>query len=446
MKSTNYFVDFLTENEYVLYSWFGNSYTSFPLEWKEDVIKILSNPEDVVSNKDAKIYKKLVDGKLLIPDNIDEYNLLLELRNQDIYRIDKLILTIVPTLNCNCRCPYCYEIHPEERMSYDVVKNICKLIENRAKTLNFLGISWFGGEPLLMPEIIEEIGTFAVDISKKWEIKFNTGITTNAVLLNDKIINIFDKIQLRDVHFTLDGGKTRHNKMRTLVGGQPTFDTIIKNVTNFLEANPLNKIAVRIHIHSGEETELNEILSIFDIFKKFKDRVDIYFRDIYSSCTEDWDGNKDNESNCTYKINSSVEKFLLNELSKRGFSSPLGLKREYKYCDAEIRNSFLIHPDGFVTKCTVAIEKERAIGRLTEKGIGFFYSRLIPFEKKKLLETGDCKDCKFLPYCWGQCAYQNYQKERDKLLERCKGLKNENIIMNEIINNIKEYYIQKIRK
>lgn len=57
-------------------------------------------------------------------------------------------LTIVPTISCNLKCPYCFEeSKPVGSMDKKVAALLVDFIKMRARSKKY-NITWFGGEPL----------------------------------------------------------------------------------------------------------------------------------------------------------------------------------------------------------------------------------------------------------------------------------------------------------
>src|SRR5687767_7034132 len=62
---------------------------------------------------DAALLHALVRGRMVIPDDTDEFALLRERYRITRHRTDAFHLTIVTSLGCNFDCPYCFEAkHP----------------------------------------------------------------------------------------------------------------------------------------------------------------------------------------------------------------------------------------------------------------------------------------------------------------------------------------------
>lgn len=69
----------------------------------------------------------------------------------------KLNLVLVPTLNCNFDCPYCFENGKRGGiMSEDTIKDLLEFIKGN-KGKDNMSLTWYGGEPLLGLKVIDKI-------------------------------------------------------------------------------------------------------------------------------------------------------------------------------------------------------------------------------------------------------------------------------------------------
>ena len=127
----------------------------------------------------AKAIKKLRQGGFLV-----DYDELRHMRTQMLTAGGAgraLGLTICPTLACNFRCPYCFEQARSGLMSQEVQDSIVAFAQaNMEKfALNRLTVTWFGGEPLLCPDIIESLSARLMEVCQKLGARYEAGIFTN---------------------------------------------------------------------------------------------------------------------------------------------------------------------------------------------------------------------------------------------------------------------------
>ena len=70
-----------------------------------------------------------------------------------------LYLVIYATENCNFCCEYCFQQHQPKSLSRETAESIVKFVRRELFKYQGVKISWFGGEPLLEIDIIEEISS-----------------------------------------------------------------------------------------------------------------------------------------------------------------------------------------------------------------------------------------------------------------------------------------------
>ncbi len=257
---------------------------------------------------------------------------------------------------------------------------------------------------------------------------------------------------------TFDGPKEKHDRIRVTVSGKPTFDIICNNIKNYLEASDENLVRLRIHVDRDTNEEdilkIAEFLNGFD--EKYCKRISLYTHVVFPACTGTWasecyseckinDDEKIEESKIVY-ITSKIRE----EISKLGYSmEPYSQNVAYlSTCEFDIMERWLVRPDGYLTKCSVAIERERAVGRLTENGIEIFperFSKIIRKEySSKFYEY--CYDCEYLPFCWRGCIYKNYLDDFDNFIKiNCFKNKPGDWIISRDIDSIKYRYLKERR-
>jgi uncharacterized protein len=140
---------------------------------------------------------------------------------------------------CNIACKYCYVYEHADQswqnqptvMSESVVLDTCNLIREHAErhSLATVSIVLHGGEPLLaghntIEAILHHLSTTVGQVST-----LRIGIQTNGLLIDEKILRLFDREHVR-VGISLDGGLEANDRNRTFRNGNGTFDRVAEKL------------------------------------------------------------------------------------------------------------------------------------------------------------------------------------------------------------------------
>ena len=131
-------------------------------------------------------------------------------------------LTICPTMNCNFDCPYCFETHRPGRMSPEVQDDVMNLVRRmmQAGGGNRIHVTWFGGGPLLAPDVIESLSERLIALADEFHAGYSAGIVTNGYLLSQKNIDMLERCRVNSCQVTIDGLEENNDVTRRL-GGRP---------------------------------------------------------------------------------------------------------------------------------------------------------------------------------------------------------------------------------
>jgi len=367
-----------------------------------------------ISCKEYEIYKKIIDGEQLddqkklikefrkgffvLPDEFDELGYLRVMANIRRFQTNNLSLTIAPTLDCNFACIYCFEEKSKVYMDKKVEKETLNFIEKRLPTVNSLSISWYGGEPLLAMNTIENISKNLISKSEELGFKYRGYIVTNRYLLTKKVAEKLRDLAVYGAQITIDGPRNIHNKRRPLRNGKGTFDTIFENFMASVDI--LDNIAIRVNI---DKTNRKYIPKLIDFFKDsgLEKIASIYFSPVrrLTQVCESAVGCYEER-----KEFSKEEVELYKYLDEKGFKISIFPKPLYGFCGAIQLNSFLIGPEGNLYKCWNTIGmKDKMIGNVSE-GITYPH-RFIDWMKWDQFAGKECLKCKVLPICMGGCPY-----------------------------------------
>ncbi|MCL2662761.1 MAG: SPASM domain-containing protein [Oscillospiraceae bacterium] len=186
---------------------------------------------------------------------------------------------------CNMSCAYCFagrgeygcgedddtEIGDETEsdnnaklMSLETGKRaIDFLFENSGKGKN-LDVDFFGGEPLLNWEVVKDIVRYAREKERVSDKKFRFTLTTNALLINDDVIN-FTNSQMHNVVLSLDGRPEVHDAMRRLPNGDGSYSDVIGKITKLVEARRGKGYYIRGTFTCENMDFVNDVLHIADL-------------------------------------------------------------------------------------------------------------------------------------------------------------------------------------
>jgi putative arylsulfatase regulator len=352
-----------------------------------------------LSETDQGILNSLLKNGFIIVHDYDEKTIAQKRYWDEVYD-SRLGITVMPTEQCNCRCPYCYESFSKPHMDDKTVEALLSFLGKNLIRYTGLNISWFGGEPLLALEVVEKISKKVLEMCRVRHIMYDSSITTNGVLLTPEVFRKLLNCRISRFQITLDGPKATHDQTRVLRNGKGTFDTIINNLIA-IKNSQASAIRVNVRINVTKQTlnmlpEFIEFLS--DTFGDDK-RFSFYFRPI-----GDWDHNIE-EGTLKDSLLPSLEavyKILLENPRKLNYGILYQLLLS-SMCYANKRNHFVLGSDGTVYKCTVYFnENINKVGKLTPNGV-------IDWDEEKLAKwvnndfsASKCKTCFLAATCHGK--------------------------------------------
>ncbi len=144
------------------------------------------------------------------------------------------------TQDCNMRCTYCYgdggAYGGSGPMSEETALRAVDWLIGQAGDAKYIGISFFGGEPLLNLALIEKVVPYArAKVGASRELEFS--MTSNLSLLNDCILDFVVANKIK-VLASFDGPRHIQNRNRPLKNGQDSYDAVAPKVRKLLAALP----------------------------------------------------------------------------------------------------------------------------------------------------------------------------------------------------------------
>ncbi|AQP99736.1 radical SAM protein [Pseudoalteromonas aliena] len=275
----------------------------------------------------------------------------------------KLQLIIFPTEQCNFRCVYCYEDFEIGKMPRWLIDATKILISNKMPNLEYLSLSWFGGEPLLAKDVLFEIAEFSQSLAEKYKCKVSGDLTTNGFLLDIKTLTKLVELKQNSFQISIDGDKESHDTTRLTRNGKGSFDRIWRRLLDASSTDLDFNITLRVHITDLNHESVLSFCKRFDETLKDDARFRLFFKEISNLGGENQIVIQDLIAKKSAK---ELAKDLTNRYSEK--SKILNSKGHY-ICYAGKPNSLGIRANGNINKCTVALDDDRNnIGKINPDG------------------------------------------------------------------------------
>lgn len=332
---------------------------------------------------------KLKKSRFLVPDDHDEYMIAIQLRQLAgimAPRRDAITQYVLfPTMDCNARCFYCYELGRKRTvMTEKVAKDTAKYILKKSKD-NRIKLQWFGGEPLYNRKVIDIISNY-LDGN---EVDFHSIMGSNGFLFDKDTIKIASaEWKLEAVQIPLDGCEEVYNRTKTYIYKDVNaYERVMHNIGLLLDEGI--KVSVRMNMNMDNVDELWRLSD--ELKERFggKDGFSAYtvlLRDFSNEARR-----YDDEIESLHQYESLQKKLIDDGIGKREYTRR---KISINQCMADSENSITILPDGRIGKCEHESE-QKLIGSIYEKD--FDQSAINAWKERIIIP--ECRKCLFAPSC-----------------------------------------------
>ena len=304
------------------------------------------------------------------------------------------------TLRCNAKCKHCgsragEECNFKDELTTEEIENALQSIANKYDASKIL-LNITGGEPLVRKDLFE-VMKFAKNIGYHW------GMTTNAMLINNEIIERMKETGMTTISISLDGLEKSHDEFRGVPG---SFVKIIENIKKLKDANFLNYLQITTVVNKLNIEELEEM------YIKMKE----LHIDSWRIVNMDPIGRA--QDNSELALDKQDYKYLLDFIKEKkkkskfdvtyGCTHFVGMKYE-----KEIRNHMFFCVTGFTTGSilyngdiyvcpSVERRKELVQGNIrTDDFVDVWENKFEWFRDLDKLKCKECENCKDWKYCRG---------------------------------------------
>ncbi|NVN94989.1 MAG: radical SAM protein [Bacteroidetes bacterium] len=312
-------------------------------------------------------------------------------------------VTLHLTTACNMSCDYCYSSPNNKHfMSQETANKSIDFIANNYPSNT--GIIFFGGEPLLMKELIKSTISYSSEKSGYFHYK----VTTNGLLLDADFLNYANKVNLQ-VSISIDGNEHAHNAFRRYADRTPTFEDLKEKVDLLLKYQPYAKALMTVspetlpYYSSSVEYLLNRgfkyIIVSLNYAGNWNDKSIKELKKQYKKISKIYEHNIMKEEKFYF---SPFEMKLASHIRQENF--------ECYQCHLAMEQISIAH-DGSIYPCVQFVKdgmsnKSYSIGNISS-AIDEFRKEQLYQESKK--PSAICSVCDYNPRCNNKCSCLNWQ-------------------------------------
>lgn len=177
-----------------------------------------------------------------------------------------LALCIAPTYACNLACPYCYEEGrdaPAKPMPREVQDRIAAFAKSEYEHAPYerLEIQWYGGEPMLHPDVVATISEQLMAFCEDRGIGLSANMVSNASRITAEDAAMLNRSNVLDVLVTVDGTEELHNERRPMRDGGNSYEAVLAGIENLVSAGVHVSVLMNTDkVNDSALDELNEVL------------------------------------------------------------------------------------------------------------------------------------------------------------------------------------------
>ena len=343
---------------------------------------------------DPKTHTLLTDNGMLVTEDVDEQKAAMDRYAKRRDNRKTLRLTIAPTLDCNFACPYCYEHHKPGVMTDAVADQVIAFASDRLTESDRLSVTWYGGEPLLVPERVLDMTTRLRNLAESTQKSWFFSMVTNGYRLDETMARSLADAGVSDVQITLDGPPEIHDQRRVLRNGDGTFDRILDNLVAAVDI--MDDVRVRINLDVNNPDQWRPLTDLL-ASRGIRDRVRLHIApvDTPTNANAGYMGScMDSESFADTWVDWEMEAY------QRSAAHTLSLPR-MTVCTMVAEWAYVIDPTGAIYKCWNHVgETDKVVGNVASPeavDATGYWKQFNP------LNWQTCRDCDLLPACMGRC-------------------------------------------
>ena len=350
------------------------------------------------------VLEELIRKHFLVPVDYDEAKAVDQLRliiNRMKPKGKFTSYAILPTTYCNARCFYCYESdYRHENMTEEIAHRLVEFIMEHCDKEDMLHLHWFGGEPLVGINRIDQI----CDELRENGYQYASRMTSNAYLFTEEVVKrAKENWNLQSIQITLDGTEDIYNQTKSYknIKGSPYY-RVLDNVEYLVKEDIHVQLRMNLGWHNAENLRdlINELGDRFSEYKSFVAYVGILFDgkgfETVHHTTEDKIG--------LLKVQQELETLITAQGISANKNGKLpGLK--VAFCMADNDKGLLVNPLGGFGKCEHGIF-DGLVGSIENDQLD---QKMVDAWKKPIVWE-KCRTCPLHPSCYFISKCENVEE------------------------------------
>jgi uncharacterized protein len=400
------------------------------------VIELGGSPHAVrLQEIDDSLLEQLKAGGFLVDVGADEVAAVRE-RFREAVAGTPAVLTITTTMDCNLGCYYCYEERSGERLEVRQVEQVAVLARTllRKSGKDSLHVDWYGGEPLMNVEFLEQASIALEAVCAELKIAYSASVISNGTCWPREVKGFLRRTKIRQVQISFDGLRANHDKRRRFRKGYAkadetsSFDSALRLVDELVQHV---RVDLRFNIDRENQGDVIPFLKFARERGWFAAKHRVVFQPARLSSYSE-------RSSFMRKAELSIEEYeeirarVRSEAEKIIAVEEAEVPDKFPYprnsvCAALARDSIVVGADARLYRCGLQVgETKRSVGTMTAS------SSLLPILSESINRESDetwwksfdpttlptCSSCSFLPVCWGGCPKKHLEEDRHAILEQ----------------------------
>ena len=351
-------------------------------------------------------------------------------------------VTLIPTLDCNLRCKYCYSAAGEETgkiMDKEIAKAAIDFVVKNAldKNKKQIELGFHGGGEPFLPQnmsLVQWAFDYFKDQGENYNVQTLVSAVTNGVMSRktlEWITSNFDEVSI-----SFDGPEDIQNSQRPLKNGGKSFPSVLKTV-EYLESIKF-RYNLRSVITQGSVSRMPEIV---EFFNSIAPSIDHFTFEPLFECgrcdasnlisLDPYAKSPNPKDYVKYLIEARKTAAQFDKTARYACSDLEGVSNYF--CSAVESGFFFVLPSGDVTSCLEICRKSDSrsqtfmIGKYDthSKDFIFYMDRIATLRSRTVDKVSNCSDC-FAKYnCAGDCPARCYTEsgslfDTSKNRDRCE--------------------------